>query len=312
MNRTRFLYAPADEGAGGAGAGAGGGAGGQGAGAGGAAGSAAGGAAGGDPFVSLFQGLPEELRNDSAFKDIKDFQGLAKGYVHAQRMIGYDKVAIPGEKATPEELSAFYSKLGRPEKPEAYGIKDPEGVQVNAELKTGFLQKAHELGLSTKQAQGLFGWYNEFGGNFAKQAEAQALASQENAVKELKTEFGNAYNERIGLATQAVDWAVENIKGAEQFKEFLDSSRLGDHPVMVRLFAKIGEMLSEDGQLKGGGSGGNANASMTPDEAKVRLAEFNASVDKMKAYQDSSHPNHKLVKEERARLYSFAYPEPAA
>lgn len=226
-------------------------------------------------------------------------------------MIGYDKVAIPGEKATPEELSAFYSKLGRPEKPEGYGIKDPEGVQVNAELKNGFLAKAHELGLSAKQAQGLFGWYNEFGGNFAKQAEGQALASQENAVKELKTEFGNAYNERIALATQAVDWAVENIKGAEQFKEFLDSSRLGDHPVMVRLFAKIGEMLSEDGQLKGAGSGTGVSA-MTPDEAKARLAEFNSNVDKMKAYQDASHPNHKLVKEERARLYGFAYPEAAA
>ena len=227
-------------------------------------------------------------------------------------MIGYDKVAIPGEKATPEEVNAFYTKLGRPEKPEGYGIKDPDGVQINAELKTGFLSKAHELGLSAKQAQGLFGWYNEFGGNFAKQAEGQALASQEAAVKELKTEFGNAFNERMGLASQAVDWAVENIKGAEQFKEFLDSSRLGDHPVMVRLFAKIGEMLSEDGQLKGGGSGGGNAGAMTPDEAKARLTEFNANVDKMKAYQDSSHPNHKLVKEERARLYGFAYPEPAA
>lgn len=251
------------------------------------------------------------MRNDSAFKDIKSFDGLAKSYVHAQRMVGYDKVAIPGEKATPEEMGAFYNKLGRPEKPEGYGIKDPDGVQINADLKTGFLAKAHELGLSTKQAQGLFGWYNQFGGDFAKQAETQALASQEAAVKELKSEFGNAFNERMGLATNAVDWVTENVKGAEKFKDFLDASRLGDNPVMVRVFAKIGEMLSEDGQLKGTGTG-SAISAMTPDEAKARLSEFNSSPEKMKAYQDSSHPNHKLVKEERARLYGFAYPEPQA
>lgn len=310
--RTNYFRAADDAGAGGGGAGAGGGSGAQGAGAGGAAGGANGGAAGGDPASDFLKSIPEDLRADSAFKDIKDVASLAKSYVHAQRMIGYDKVAIPGEKATPEEVAAFYTKLGRPEKPEGYGIKDPEGVKINAELKTGFLAKAHELGLSTKQAQGLFGWYNEFGGNFAKQAEGQALASQENALKELKSDFGAAFNERMGLASQAVDWAMANIKGAENFKEFLDSSRLGDHPVMVRLFAKVGEMLSEDGQLKGAGTTGGSNGAMTPGEAQARLAEFNASPEKMKAYQDSSHPNHKLVKEERARLYSFAYPEVAA
>lgn len=310
--RTNFFRATDDANAGGGGAGAGGGTGGQGAGAGSAPGAAAGGAPGAGAGNDFLASIPEDLRNDSAFKDIKDLPSLAKGYVHAQRMIGYDKVAIPGEKATPEELNTFYTKLGRPEKPEAYGIKDPQGVQINAELKTGFLGKAHELGLTTKQAQGLFGWYNEFGGSFAKQAEDQALVSQENAVKELKTEFGAAYNERMAQASQAVDWVVENVKGAKDFKDVLDGSRIGDHPVMVRVFAKIGEMLSEDGQLKGAGQGGAGNGAMTPDEAQARLAEFNASSEKMKAYQDPAHPNHKLVKEERAKLYTYAYPEVAA
>ena len=54
--------------------------------------------------------IPEDLQNDPSLADIQDVAGLANGYVHAQHMIGADKVAIPSRDATPEELDNFYNK----------------------------------------------------------------------------------------------------------------------------------------------------------------------------------------------------------
>ena len=45
--------------------------------------------------VSFHETLEEGLRNEPSLRAIKDVNGLAKGYVNAQRMIGADKTVIP-------------------------------------------------------------------------------------------------------------------------------------------------------------------------------------------------------------------------
>ena len=66
--------------------------------------------------------IPEDLQNDPSLANIQDVASLAKGYVHAQHMVGADKVAIPTRETTPEELDAFYNKLGRPESVDGYEV----------------------------------------------------------------------------------------------------------------------------------------------------------------------------------------------
>ena len=61
-------------------------------------------------------GLPEDVAGDPSLADIKDVSSLAKSYVHAQRMVGRDKVSIPQEGAGEDEWNSFYDRLGRPEK----------------------------------------------------------------------------------------------------------------------------------------------------------------------------------------------------
>ena len=70
--------------------------------------------------------LDEGLRSDPTLADIKDLNGLAKSYVHAQRMVGKDKLVIPGEGADPTEWDSFYEKLGRPQDGK-YNL-DPKGI----------------------------------------------------------------------------------------------------------------------------------------------------------------------------------------
>ena len=50
---------------------------------------------------------------------------LAKGYVHAQRLVGAERIALPGRN---QDLAAWegWDRLGRPARPEDYVITRPE------------------------------------------------------------------------------------------------------------------------------------------------------------------------------------------
>jgi hypothetical protein len=45
--------------------------------------------------VGFLDSLPEELRHEPSLKNFTDSAGLAKSYVHAQRMVGADRLHCP-------------------------------------------------------------------------------------------------------------------------------------------------------------------------------------------------------------------------
>ena len=106
-------------------------------------------------------GLPDDLKTEKALESIQDIPGLAKSYIHAQKMIGSDKIPVPNKYATDEDWQAVYNKLGRPETPDAYefNLKDNSNIDENA-LK-GFKETAHKNGLLPKQAEAIMNFYND-------------------------------------------------------------------------------------------------------------------------------------------------------
>ncbi len=84
-------------------------------------------------------GLPEDIRNDPSLADIKDVGAMAKSYINGQKLIGKNRISLPGEGATDEEWSAFHSQLGRPEKSNLYDFGErpalPDGLEFDEVLK---------------------------------------------------------------------------------------------------------------------------------------------------------------------------------
>ena len=54
--------------------------------------------------------IPEDLRTESSFADINNVQDLARSYHNAQKMVGADKVAIPGPNADDSDSTAGTGK----------------------------------------------------------------------------------------------------------------------------------------------------------------------------------------------------------
>ena len=272
------------------------------------------GGAGNPPITDWRTSLPEDLRSEKVFESIKGkdineaFPILAKNYVHAQKLVGAEKLVVPGPSATPEELSAFYTKLGRPAKPEEYSIKLPEGLTEDRLDKVRvdtWRKELHDAGIPKVAAERLLSKYlaDEHGAHTAAQA-AQTKALEQNELS-LKQEFGTKFDEKVNHAR----WAVKEF-GSDALLQMLDQTGLGSHPEVVKLFAKIGESVGDD-RARGQGSRQMAGATLAPETAQHELTIFNKNPENTKALFDANHPRHDAVVSERKALFEAAFPKMA-
>jgi len=242
--------------------------------------------------------LPEELREDETLKSIPDFTAMTKMLVSGQKMIGADKIVVPGAESTDEDWGEVFKKLGRPETGEGYELAKPEGIPEGMDWSedavVAFKDIAHKTGLLPKQAADLFNWYN---GMMGEAYTANANATQESydgAVTALKKEWGAAYDQKIELAHAA----VRAFAGEEDVKA-LDEG-MGNDPRMIRLFAKIGGAVSES-SLKGVGQ------TFTPTEVQGEINKILG--DPKHPYHDKKHPEHAAAIQAVQELYKQLYPE---
>ena len=249
-------------------------------------------------------GLPEDIRNDPSLADIKDVGAMAKSYINGQKLIGKNRISLPGEGATDEEWSAFHSQLGRPEKSSLYDFGErpalPDGLEYDEGFETAYKDLAFKAGLTPQQAKTIFDGYHEYIQTKSSSEGENAAAQSAEWVNSLKKEFGKAYNERIELASRAVD-----TYGDGQLKEWLDNSGMGNNPMMVKLFAKIGEGIAEGRS----DSAQQRGFIMTPDQAKQEIARYNRDQTFMSAYQNGDNPGHAEAVKKMDSLFKLAYPD---
>ena len=244
--------------------------------------------------------LPEEYRSDSAFEGIKDLAGLAKSFKDTRAFVGIDKndlLRLPREGDVPAEV---WTRLGRPEKPEGYGLKAVEGI-IDDDALGEFATKAHAAGITGKHATEMFNLYVGMvqAGQARKQAEAVEAAKTGEA--ELRREWGATYDDKIHAMKRAIDRF-----GGDGLKQAFDQAGLGGNPLVVKMFAQMGEMLGEGG-LKGGGQGGMGTA-LSPDAARAEIATLQSDQAFVRKYLDASAEGHREAKEKMRALFAAANP----
>ena len=248
--------------------------------------------------------IEESLKTEPSLSDIKDVNSLAKSYVHAQKMIGADKIVMPNDKSTEDEWNDFYAKLGRPEK---YEIKQPElreGVDFDPAAAASMEEIMHKAGLSQTQAQSIIDGYWDMIGDQYDSLVEQAQADQEASQEELRKEFGRAFDQKVALAKRAAEEF-----GGKPFLEWLEKSGQGDNAAIVRMLANAGAQMSESGAMTGEGSQGFA---LTPNSAKQEIGRLTGDSNFMNQYYDSEEPGHEQAVLKMQELYQFAYPEEVA
>ncbi|MFV8981149.1 peptidase [Serratia fonticola] len=143
-----------------------------------------------------------------------------------------------GEKDKAKEPE---KKDEKPVVPEKYEFKAPEGVeQLDPQALAVFEPIAKELGLSQEQAQKLVDIYPQIQQQQAEVWSKQVIDWGEQ-VKADKEIGGDKLTASVGQAQKALDQF-----GTPALRDYLHTSGLGNHPELVRAFAKVGKMMSED------------------------------------------------------------------
>jgi len=233
--------------------------------------------------------ISEEFRSDPSIEKFTEIDALAKSYINATKMIGQDKLVIPNNNSTDDQWSEVYSKLGRPESADKYELDSKsETVPMDEGAIKSFAEQSHKLGLNNKQAQGILEFYKNNMEGTAQQSKIDTETAQVQSEQQLRQEWGRDFE---GKVKQAGALAKANIDPDVLDMQLQNGIRLGDHPEIIKGFAKIASMMSEDKIL--GTESENVNT--TKDLESEIAAIMN---DKTGPYYNNSHPEHdKMVQQ---------------
>ena len=242
--------------------------------------------------------LSDEVRADKSLENINDIESLAKSYVHAQKMVGADKIPVPNKFATDKDWDAVYEKLGRPKTAEEYKFNLPEDQKVDDAALKNFSTQAHKLGLLPGQAEGMVKFYNEMKSTELAAAESTATGQREKAITELKTEWGQAYDQKLQQANNVV---ASVFPQGFMNTNLEDGTKLGDHPAVIKAFANLAGKMGEDNIVQASGP-----THMTPKQLDKEIATLQAPGS---AYWDNKHPGHDAAVEEVKELFKLKHGE---
>lgn len=246
------------------------------------------------PQFSWKNKLPTELANSPTmqkYADTKDgLAGAAKSYLELTRLLGHEKVPVPKGPNDEAGLKAFRTAFRVPDGPEGYGLPDaensPEGLAMK---KEDFAAAVHKQNLSPDQAKGLWQAYTET----VKGAYSSAVQKQQqevqNAVNQLRQEWGDAYNENVELGQMVINKFAAD-KGMNDFV----TATLSKDPQGIKFLATLGKQFAENkvGDFK------YQKYGLTPQEAEAELSAIRG---------DNSHPynNDKASQHERVAAIDY-------
>ena len=236
--------------------------------------------------TSWKEAISEEFRQDPNIEKFTEIDALAKSYINATKMIGQDKVAVPNKNSTEDQWNEVYDKLGRPESPDKYALDVKSDIVPldNGAVKQ-FAENAHKLGLSNKQAQGVLEFYKNSMEGTAQQSKVDTETAQVQAEQELRQEWGREFENNVKKAGAL---AKANINSDILDLELKSGIRVGDHPELIKGFAKIASMMSEDKIVSPESDSASKSADI---ESEISTITNNTDG----PYWNKQHPDHDKV-----------------
>ncbi|KQM60067.1 MULTISPECIES: hypothetical protein [unclassified Sphingomonas] len=176
-------------------------------------------------------------------KGVKDLDGLVKMSRDTEKALRESgRIKVPGENAKPDELAAFHTAIGVPDKADGYEVQAPEGVQ----LDDAMIGALRESALKHGTPKGAFaGLVSDFVQIQIEQANAEAKRQDELASSWVKEQGGKADEQlaHINTAARSLGLSKTDMSG---LRAGLGADRA------LGLLAKLGAGMAEDVLITGG------------------------------------------------------------
>lgn len=213
------------------------------------------------PAAGWYDSFEPELKGYVETKGFKDPKDLTLAYRNLEKLHGVpaDQLLRLPKADDAEGMGKLYDRLGRPAKPEDYGLK---GEGAEGEYLSNMAQWAHALGLSAKQVTGLVEKMAEYGKAHDAKSQAEIDRARAEASAALKTKWGAAYEKHASI----VDRAAEEF-GMEEADLVALRDAMGPAKAMEFLY-NIGSKLGESAFVTGDRP---AKGALTPEAARGRI-----------------------------------------
>lgn len=196
-----------------------------------------------NPLSTWRDSLPDDIKNDPSLQSFKDVDGLAKSYIHAQKMVGSEKTSIPREDWTESDWAGHYDKLGRPDTHENY--KNPDGVEADL---TASKKALYEAGLSSRQADSVLAHINDLSEGLVAEKDKKLQQNVNEARDELAKEYGRDAPHKLDVAK-----GVLQKFGSPELLQQLNDSGMANNIELIKALVNVGDLIIED-DVRGGRS----------------------------------------------------------
>lgn len=189
-------------------------------------------------------------------QSLRDFAGkfttpadMAKAAMEFRQTLSRS-ITVPGKDASEKDTAAFRKAIGVPETVEGYEFSMPEGQEASESDKAFQSKMAevfHKTGVPAASAKALNDAWNEMTAEARDEQDRVASEKRGESEAALKKEWGADYDANAQLAGRVI-----RSHASPEFVSFLENTevegqKLGDHPEMMRLMAKIGRRMDEHG-----------------------------------------------------------------
>jgi len=239
--------------------------------------------------------LPGDLADEPSLRNFDSVDKLAQSYVHLVRKMGAPPENFVQVPNAGESWDGVYQALGRPEEPSGYSFDDYENQPGQFDEFRG---KAHQLGLTQNQAEKLL--------EISSQEQQQNSKMQQQHMEQLEMEGqqalmkewpGKEYDKNMEYARRAFGQFA-----TPELLQFVENTRIGDHPEIIKMMSNIGKSFAEHQLLVGTDS----PTQLSPVNAQQKIDEKFGDKDFNEAYLNKEHPNHDSAVKQMSRLFQSA------
>lgn len=235
--------------------------------------------------------VEDEILKSNMFNSVKGVDDIVRGYYHAQKLVGHDKIVVPNEKSTPEQWRAYYGKAGLPENTESYSIGE-ESLYADDDFKKELFEKAHANYIKPDQLKEILSVVDKYNLQVGEMADREAEASKTAIVSELKTEWGSDFQRNIGVINET----IKHLVGDEMHQQIMGSS-LANSKEFIQTMHMISKKLNQEDTFS---RDVRSNFAMSKDDAQMRLNEIYG--DAKSPYFQAQHPQKQDVLNEVLKL----------
>lgn len=232
----------------------------------------------------------EDILKEPMFASVKGMDDVVKGYYHAQKLVGADKIAIPNKNSTQEQWKEYYIKAGLPATPEDYKADLPPSMD-NQEFNKSLIAKAYELNIRPDQLTGIASALEAQNDQIVADYEASLKQEMIQTSEALKKEWGQDYQLNLSKAQKT----IEHFGGKEMLDAILQSPLASDGN-FLRLINGISSKLNVEGTFS---QDVTQTFGMSAADAQKKINDVYSTPNH--PYYDSNSPKHKEAVEEMLR-----------